>query len=467
MAYVFYDTETTGISTDFDQILQLAAIRTDDELNELERFETRCRILPWVVPSPGAMLTTGVTSSMLVDPTLPSHFEMVAAIEAKLMEWSPAVFAGYNTIRFDETLLRQALFQNLRRPYLTNTNGNTRADVLTMARACAFHAPNALAVPLNDRGKPVLKLDQLAPANGFDHSNAHDALADVEATIFIARLIRQRARGLWDHLVTMGNKRDAESFVRSGEMFVRTDVFGRNAHTRPVALCGRDPSYGAQVATFDLTVDPGPYLCRNEDQLLGDLQASPKIIRPLRLNSQPLVLPFELVADEGEWDVAPDVLMERAERVHAHPEFQTRVGTALSRLYEDREPSPFPEQQVYDGFPPRGDEALMANFHRARDWPARLEIAGQLQDQRLKHFAYRMVYAEAPEVLSESHRAQIERWIRERVLNEESEAPWTTVSKAEADLEKAGEGDVSAAKRVVLEDIRSLLTEVRAAWEPV
>ena len=56
MAYVFYDTETTGIDTTFDQILQFAAIRTDEDLNELDRFEIRCRLLPHVIPAPGALL---------------------------------------------------------------------------------------------------------------------------------------------------------------------------------------------------------------------------------------------------------------------------------------------------------------------------------------------------------------------------------------------------------------------------
>lgn len=44
MAFVFYDTETTGSDIFYDQILQFAAIRTDDTLNEIERFEIRCRI---------------------------------------------------------------------------------------------------------------------------------------------------------------------------------------------------------------------------------------------------------------------------------------------------------------------------------------------------------------------------------------------------------------------------------------
>ena len=43
MAFIFYDTETTGLQTAFDQILQFAAIKTDDDLNELDGFDIRCR----------------------------------------------------------------------------------------------------------------------------------------------------------------------------------------------------------------------------------------------------------------------------------------------------------------------------------------------------------------------------------------------------------------------------------------
>ena len=37
--FVFYDTETTGTNTVFDQVLQFAAILTNDQLEEVERFE--------------------------------------------------------------------------------------------------------------------------------------------------------------------------------------------------------------------------------------------------------------------------------------------------------------------------------------------------------------------------------------------------------------------------------------------
>ena len=52
MSLIFYDTETSGLSSAFDQILQFAAIRTDDDLNEIGRFEIRSRLLPYIIPSP-------------------------------------------------------------------------------------------------------------------------------------------------------------------------------------------------------------------------------------------------------------------------------------------------------------------------------------------------------------------------------------------------------------------------------
>ena len=48
MSYIFYDTETTGKVTAFDQILQFAAIKTDAELNVLDTFDIRCRLLPYL-----------------------------------------------------------------------------------------------------------------------------------------------------------------------------------------------------------------------------------------------------------------------------------------------------------------------------------------------------------------------------------------------------------------------------------
>ena len=56
MNYVFYDLETTGRSPAWDQIIQVAAIVTDEDLNIKEKFEEKCRLNFSCIPNPEAIL---------------------------------------------------------------------------------------------------------------------------------------------------------------------------------------------------------------------------------------------------------------------------------------------------------------------------------------------------------------------------------------------------------------------------
>lgn len=57
--------------------------------------------------------------------------------------------------------------------------------------------------------RPVWPPRSLAPANSFLHPNAHDAMADVEASIFLAKLMKEKTPWLLDHLLRMGQKVEA------------------------------------------------------------------------------------------------------------------------------------------------------------------------------------------------------------------------------------------------------------------
>ena len=241
MTFVFYDTETTGTNTTFDQILQFGAVKADHELRELDRFEIRCRLLPYVVLAPGAMRVTGVTVDQLTDPDLPSHYEMVRAIKAKLEEWSPAIFIAHNSMTFDEHLLRQALYKTLHPPYLTNTNGNSRSDSLRIMQAVNLFQPDIFSVPADAKGRPTFKLDMLAPANGFSHVTAHDAMGDVEAMIHMCRILAERAGKHWSNFVRFAQKAAVLTFAEEDQVFIshrhllRQDLFldGHQPRSKP------------------------------------------------------------------------------------------------------------------------------------------------------------------------------------------------------------------------------------------
>src|SRR5579872_714659 len=161
--YVFYDCETTGVNRSYDQILQFAAILTDDQLREIDEIEVRCRLLPHIVPSVTAIRANRIGVRQFTDESLPTHYEMVRGIRDKLLSWSPALFVGFNSIRFDEYLLRQAFYTTLYPPYLTNTGGNSRADAMRVIQAASVFAPNAILLPATERLEKSFRLDQVAP----------------------------------------------------------------------------------------------------------------------------------------------------------------------------------------------------------------------------------------------------------------------------------------------------------------
>lgn len=80
--------------------------------------------------------------------------------------------------------------------------------------------------PLKDRGQQSFKLDQLAPANGFEHHDAHDALGDVEATIHIARLIRDGAPEVWQQALRNRSKLEVNQLLEAGRPLRLVERFG-------------------------------------------------------------------------------------------------------------------------------------------------------------------------------------------------------------------------------------------------
>ena len=435
MAFVFYDTETTGTSTFFDQILEFAAIRTDDEFRELDRFHIRCRLLPHVIPSPRALRITQVAPATLIDSTLPSHYEMMTKIHEKLLSWSPANFVGFNSIQFDEDLMRQAFFQTLYPPYLTNTHGNVRSDVMRLAHATSIYAPDAIKVPLNARGRPVFKLHRLSQENGFHDHTAHEALSDVLATLDLARLIRDRAPDVWQAMVRATTKKFVTGYVRRELIFTLSESHFGHIYSWIVTLCGQNPERDIQLAVFDLFFDPKDYLSLTVDDLVRVLSDNPKPIRSLAANKQPIIMP-EGAAPSGSkaLEIAPAERRRRMELIRANPDFQVRVGQALARRFEGETRPPYVEQRIYEGFPASGDEALMAKFHRV-PWAERIEIASRIEDQRIYELAHRLIYFERPDLLPATMATDLRAWVPKRVLAEGDNVPWMTVSKALRDAE--------------------------------
>ena len=428
--YVFYDTETTGTLTAYDQILQFGAIRTDEDLNEINRFEIRCRIMPHIVPATKALEVTGVTPNMLIDPSLPSHYEAMRKIHKTLSDWSPAVFIGFNSISFDEPLLRQAFYQTLQPIYLTNTGGNCRADLLRIVHAASVYAPRAISVPIGDNDRPVYRLDRLAPANGFAHTEAHEAMADVEATIYMAKLVKDHGPGVWTAMMARARKQDVFKFLDSSGIVCLTEFFAARPHSRLATSCGSNPNYDAEHAVFDLSYMPEDYLRLSVDALVDEINMRAKPIRVVRTNAQPILIPLELAPPNLFDSELPIPEYERrAAVIRQDLAFHERVGLAIAKKHPEQEPSPYIEEKIYDGFASSADQSIMAQFHHA-DWEHRSNLAENLQDPRLKQLAYRLIYFERADLLPKNKRHSFDNRIAERLLTNDPDVPWRTIPTA-------------------------------------
>lgn len=426
MNFAFFDLETTGTSPAFDHPLQFAAILTDAAFREVERVNLRCRLAPHVIPSPQALAVTGVRPNQLVDPELPNLFEFAQELTALVSRWSPAIWTGFNSIRFDEEMLRQMFYQNLQSEiFATQFNGNTRFDIMTAVFAVFQRCPDLLHWPVDETGPVRFKLDRLAPENGFEGHNAHDALGDVEATIHIARLIAERAPDLWTQLLANREKGHVQAQL---DRFEPLELVGRFGGGPPKAIMGCLCGYAAkntnQAYFFDLdSVDPQELTAASDADLVAAMEGEPRPLRSISINKVPVLLPPVMVTDEQR---------RRARVLAEAPELRQRLIAAMAARYPaDSDTAPqHVEQQIFNGFYSWNDKARLKEFQGA-NWPRRQEIVATFEDARLRQLGARLVAFHAPKLLSDSDRRRYIAWRRERWnAPADVEVEWMTLEKA-------------------------------------
>jgi exodeoxyribonuclease-1 len=437
VAFIFYDVETTGLNRRFDQILQFAAVRTDVELIETGRFETRSRLMPHVVPSPKALYVTGMSLDEANDMSRQSHYDMVCGIAGKLAEWCPAAFLGFNSIRFDEEFLRQAFYQCLHPVFLTNTNGNARADVLNLMRAAATLYPSVIRPGVESDGRLSYRLGSLAAANGIVVGKVHDAPADVDAMLALCRIARAGAPDLWSAFLRFSSKAAVVDLVRDEEAFAYFDFFGSPRVMHFLTRVGVSPNDPNAYYCLDLTCDIDALRKLDAAALSERVKQEPRPIRRLKVNGSPLLYPLWDIDPERFGETSEDELTRTASSVRADQEFMSALTRAAALAEPVYAPSEHVELQIYGGnFFPDGDLALCQRFHASR-WEMTPELVGRFTDQRLKRLARRLIYLEAPHVLEEGERKAMDHEViqRQRGEGRHSSAPWMTVPGAFAEFE--------------------------------
>lgn len=210
--FLFYDLETTGINKCFDQIIQFAAVRTDEMLNEIERYEFFIKLNPDTIPMPEASITHHIS----IEQTNTGLFEYDAIKKVYALFNTPETISlGYNTLSFDDEFLRFAFFKNLFPAYDHQYKNNcSRIDLYPMVAAYYLFANDVLSWSINDENKISLKLEDINTQNAlYSEGRAHDALTDVLVTLALARKLKSHQPKMWDYLTARFNKTEDQKIL--------------------------------------------------------------------------------------------------------------------------------------------------------------------------------------------------------------------------------------------------------------
>jgi len=434
---VFYDFETCSSNVSYGQIIQAAAVLVNDDFQELDRYEGRCKLSPGIIPEAMALIVNKTTPKILKETNL-SHYQMVRQMMEKFNKWKNSIFIGYNSINFDEEFLRRTLFKNLDYPYLTVTNGNERADLFNLARASYLYYPNCIKTPISDKNNPVFKLDKLAPMNGIKHNDAHSAISDVLATIEIAKLLSKNAPNVWKASL-MTTSKDKTLQIIKNELTFCTDFFyyGKTFPFVLTYLC-EHPQWGYPMC-FDLMKDPNFYFRLSINELKKELKKTPKVIRTIKHKKHPIIMNSSYGMNFDRYkELGLNKMKERAKLIKGNKEFANKVSSILDdeareKKDFDSQEEVYAEESIYKKFTTKEDNAIMPAFHKA-DWKDKFLVLHKFKDERLRYFAKKILYEENPDVLPPDEYKSIHKEIAARVLSTNKEK-WNTIPRTYSEID--------------------------------
>lgn len=376
-SFYFFDFETFGTNPSTDWPSQFAGIRTDANLNEIgEPLNVFCRQPDDHLPHPEAALVTGLTPQEVNNKGFDEPEFIQCILDELMVPGTCAV--GYNSLRFDDEVIRHSLYRNFHDPYAREwKNGNSRWDLIDLVRMTGALRPQGIVWPKREDGLNSYKLEELTKANGVSHGSAHDALSDVRATIGVAKLIRDTHPKLYNFYLNNRDKVSTGKLLNLSQKEPVLHVSGMFGAARQclavvMPLAGH-PTNNNQVFVYDLSVDPSPLMEMSVEDIQANLftpvpkggelggEVQERIpLKGVHLNKCPALAPMTVLQEQDRvrLNIDLDACYRHREQLLARPELADKVRAVFSnppgREHYD------PDQMLYSGgFFSWGDKNLM------------------------------------------------------------------------------------------------------------
>ncbi|MCP1065235.1 exodeoxyribonuclease I [Serratia symbiotica] len=429
--FYFHDYETFGKSPSMDRPVQFAGVRTDMDFNIIEEpLVIYCAPASDYLPEPEAVMITSIT---------PQQARAKGVNEAEFarqiyqaFSMSGTCILGYNNIRFDDEVSRNIFYRSFYDPYAYSwQNGNSRWDLLDVMRACYALRPDGIVWPENEDGFPSFHLEHLTRANSVEHTQAHDAMSDVYATIAMAKQVKQAQPRLFDFLLQYRNKHKLNTLINIAEVTPLVHVSGMfgaaRGNTSWVAPLAWHPVNKNAAIMCDLAGDLTPLLTLNADQLCEQLYTRrdtltvdqpPIPLKLVHINKCPVLAPARMLLPENAERLGIDhrTCRQNLQLLRQHPQVREKVVAMFAKA-EPYKGSDDVDARLYDGFFSDADKAAMKIIQQTKpqDLPA-LDLT--FSDSRMKELLFRFRARNYPNTLNN---AEQQRWLqyRQEVLSVE------------------------------------------------
>lgn len=466
-SFFFYDLETSGFNPRAARIMQFAGQRTDLNLKPIGKpINALIKITPDVLPDPDAVLVTGITpQKTIADGLTEAEFLKLFYDEAVK---PGTIFVGYNSVRFDDEFMRFLHYRNFYDAYEWQwKDGNSRWDLLDVVRMTRALRPEGIKWPFAPDGKPSNRLEYLTNVNRLKHGNVHDALSDVQATIALARLIRNKQKDLFEYLLGMRDKKKVAALADRRQPFIYTSGHyrGEYAHTTAVVMLAKRTQKDAALV-YDLRADPTPFIKMSVDQIVEawryneDPEALRLPVKTLKYNRCPAVAPLGVIKDKA----AQERLRLPLETANKHlailrkhqAAFAKNVLAAVARLDEERELAQTAlvsdqmtvDARLYDGFIDDADRTALRAVRVAE--PGELAgFAASLRDDRLRDLLPLYKARNYPRQLTSQETVAWEDFCRRKLMDGK-----TGLARYFGRLDELTKGELDGEQRFLVEELR-------------
>ena len=423
-SFFFHDYETFGTHPALDRPAQFAGVRTDYDFNIIEEPQVfYCTPTDDYLPQPEAVMITGITPQLAKEKGV-NEAEFTRRIHQAFSEPSTCII-GYNNIRFDDEVSRNIFYRNFYDPYAYCwQHGNSRWDLMDILRACYALRPEGIEWPENENGLPSFRLEHLTVANGISHENAHDAMADVDATIAMAKKLKAAQPRMFDYFFQLRNKNKVSQLIDIVDMTPLVHVSGMfgawRANMSLVAPLAWHPDNKNAVIMCDLAADLSPLLTLSSSELRQRLYTPkadlaedelPVPIKLVHINKCPILAPEKTLRtqDAERIGLDRDLCLRNLEILRKQPEIRNKVIELFAQAPAFAE-STNVDTMLYSGFFSESDRSSMEIIRKTapQNLPA-LDLT--FEDPRMAPLFFRYKARNFPGILSLEEQ---QRWFEHR-----------------------------------------------------